>query len=246
VKPVAELPPSERIATHHTPKPTITTSATTATQNEGCRERRASHARPPPASGGVAVTGSSAGSTPVVDSLSGFAPALMCVQAPVGDAARGSRRNNAVNSAIPALRDLCEARHPFRSDPSAATPTTRRLVFSLLADERDGCGHVPSAGVTDDVTPNDRSGDQRDVDRTLAFNEGVFAIAITLLVSNLEIPDVAEKNLGDALEKLGAPLISYALSFAVIASYRNDPVRGGDRRSASRRKTCGSPSGRRA
>ncbi len=82
VRPVAELPPSERIATHHTPKPTITTSATTATQNEGCRERRASHARPPPASGGVAGTGSSAGSSPVVDSLSGFAPALMYVQAP--------------------------------------------------------------------------------------------------------------------------------------------------------------------
>jgi len=56
-----------------------------------------------------------------------------------------------------------------------------------------------------------------DYDRTVALSDGVFAIALTLLVLNIEIPAVDGDlwgQLGDLLPDFGA----YALSFAVIAA----------------------------
>ena len=44
--------------------------------------------------------------------------------------------------------------------------------------------------------PDDAAAVQRDVDRLVAFSDGVFAIAITLLVLNIQVPDVSDKNLG--------------------------------------------------
>ncbi len=51
--------------------------------------------------------------------------------------------------------------------------------------------------------------------RIVAFSDGVFAIAITLLVLGLLIPE-GEKNLTETLLDQDADLIAYAISFAVI------------------------------
>ena len=61
--------------------------------------------------------------------------------------------------------------------------------------------------------------DERGVEfsRIVAFSDGVFAIAITLLVLNLHIPEhIPGSEVFDALLDQQGDLIAYALSFAVI------------------------------
>jgi uncharacterized membrane protein len=55
--------------------------------------------------------------------------------------------------------------------------------------------------------------------RIVAFSDGVFAIAITLLVLNIHIPQhlAPGQSLGDALSDQKGNFFAYALSFAVIA-----------------------------
>lgn len=67
--------------------------------------------------------------------------------------------------------------------------------------------------------PSEDAAVKRDVDRLVAFSDGVFAIAITLLVISLEVPDVADKKLSHALSDLGPQLFMYALSFVVVGAY---------------------------
>jgi len=67
--------------------------------------------------------------------------------------------------------------------------------------------------------PDDASAVRRDVDRLVAFSDGVFAIAITLLVLSITVPTVSEKHLGRALRHLGPEFFSYALSFLVVGMY---------------------------
>jgi len=55
---------------------------------------------------------------------------------------------------------------------------------------------------------------ERDTSRLEAFSDGVFAIAITLLVLNIRIPDTA--NLGQALRGQWASYLAYLLSFLTI------------------------------
>jgi TMEM175 potassium channel family protein len=56
--------------------------------------------------------------------------------------------------------------------------------------------------------------------RTVAFSDGVFAIAITLLVLALEVPDVPEGGtLTDALRDLGGQVWSYFVGFGVIGAF---------------------------
>jgi TMEM175 potassium channel family protein len=70
------------------------------------------------------------------------------------------------------------------------------------------------------VGEDDEGGAQtRDVDRLLAFSDGVFAIAITLLVLSIDVPDVSNRRLGAALEDLAPQLLTYGISFAVIGRY---------------------------
>ena len=56
--------------------------------------------------------------------------------------------------------------------------------------------------------------------RIEAFSDGVFAIAITLLVLNLQVPEIA--TVSELASKLGAlwpKLVSYVLSFMVVGIY---------------------------
>jgi uncharacterized membrane protein len=53
--------------------------------------------------------------------------------------------------------------------------------------------------------------------RIVAFSDGVFSIAITLLVLALEIP--ATGDVWDALEDRGAEFFAYFLSFAVVGRF---------------------------
>ncbi len=56
--------------------------------------------------------------------------------------------------------------------------------------------------------------------RIVAFSDGVFAIAITLLVLNLHIPkELHGESVGAALWGEHESLIAYAISFAVIGRY---------------------------
>jgi uncharacterized membrane protein len=59
--------------------------------------------------------------------------------------------------------------------------------------------------------------DQAEIEfsRIVAFSDGVFAIAITLLVLGLEVPRDID-DLGQALRDRGNELIAYAISFAVL------------------------------
>ncbi|HEU4656099.1 MAG TPA: TMEM175 family protein [Capillimicrobium sp.] len=64
--------------------------------------------------------------------------------------------------------------------------------------------------------------DEREVEftRALAFSDGVFGIAITLLVVSIDVPQVSggdiERQLLDALDELGPFVGSYFISFAVV------------------------------
>jgi TMEM175 potassium channel family protein len=58
------------------------------------------------------------------------------------------------------------------------------------------------------------------LDRLLALTDGVFAIAITILVLDLRVPaDIAPRELSAHIAELIPEFISYAISFAVIAIY---------------------------
>jgi uncharacterized membrane protein len=52
--------------------------------------------------------------------------------------------------------------------------------------------------------------------RVEAFSDGVFAIAITLLVLDIPVPQVARGQLGDALLDNWPDYAAYVVSFAII------------------------------
>jgi uncharacterized membrane protein len=59
--------------------------------------------------------------------------------------------------------------------------------------------------------------------RTLAFSDGLFAIAMTLLVVSIAVPTISDTNsvgeLADALNDLVPNFVSFFVSFAVIGRY---------------------------
>jgi uncharacterized membrane protein len=55
--------------------------------------------------------------------------------------------------------------------------------------------------------------------RIVAFSDGVIAIAITLLVLTLEVPDVPANELSDALADMWRSYVAFALSFALIGRF---------------------------
>jgi len=66
-----------------------------------------------------------------------------------------------------------------------------------------------------------RAYDRKEIEftRVLAFSDGVFAIAMTLLVVGIGIPTVREAQLGDALRDLEPEIVSFFISFIVIGNY---------------------------
>jgi uncharacterized membrane protein len=65
-----------------------------------------------------------------------------------------------------------------------------------------------------------REGNEIEFSRIVAFSDGVFSIAITLLVLNLGIPkDLANGEVASALWDQRENFFAYALSFAVIGRY---------------------------
>jgi TMEM175 potassium channel family protein len=59
----------------------------------------------------------------------------------------------------------------------------------------------------------------RSLDRVVFFADAVFAIAITLLVVQITVPQVADSGLRHALGEQGWQFFSFALSFAVIGNW---------------------------
>ncbi|MFG1942466.1 TMEM175 family protein [Nonomuraea sp. NPDC048826] len=67
---------------------------------------------------------------------------------------------------------------------------------------------------------NDQKAGRESLDRVLAFSDGVFAIAITILVLNLDVPPgMSPEELGTHLRGLIPSLASAVLSFAVIGRF---------------------------
>jgi uncharacterized membrane protein len=61
---------------------------------------------------------------------------------------------------------------------------------------------------------------ERDIGRIAAFTDGVMAVAITLLVLNVEVPHLEPgEKLGDALADLLPSLGAYALAFALVGRF---------------------------
>jgi uncharacterized membrane protein len=75
--------------------------------------------------------------------------------------------------------------------------------------------------VSDEITDTESaSAREFDYDRTVALSDGVFAIALTLLVLTISFPELhgtASRHLGAQLEDRFSQLLSYLLSFAVLA-----------------------------
>ena len=61
--------------------------------------------------------------------------------------------------------------------------------------------------------------DRTDFGRIVAFTDGVMAVAITLLVLNLEVPDVRPDELDEALRELDGSFLAYVLTFALVGRF---------------------------
>ena len=72
----------------------------------------------------------------------------------------------------------------------------------------------------DSPNPEPESEAEFDYDRTVALSDGVFAIALTLLVLTIAVPDLqgsAKNQLADKLSDQLPQLLSYVVSFAVLS-----------------------------
>src|SRR5579884_3092337 len=71
-----------------------------------------------------------------------------------------------------------------------------------------------------DAKPEQTTSQNIEQDRIVMLSDGVFAIAITLLVFNIKVPDrVNVTDVWSIVNSLLPPFIGYTISFIVIASY---------------------------
>jgi uncharacterized membrane protein len=65
------------------------------------------------------------------------------------------------------------------------------------------------------------SRDESEFDRAIGFLDATFALALTLLVTTIDVSDpaIAWKSLGALNDDVGPQLISFGIAFAVIANY---------------------------
>ena len=97
------------------------------------------------------------------------------------------------------------------------------------------------------------SRDDSEFDRAIGFIDATFALALTLLITTLQIPDdaTAWESLGSLDDALGAQLVAFAIAFVVISGYWlrhhrmvasfsaiDYPVIGAQSRAWSRRSCC--------
>ena len=68
-------------------------------------------------------------------------------------------------------------------------------------------------------SPQTRVEAETEFARIVAFTDGVMAIAITLLVLNLELPDVSDSQVTGELLNLWPAFLAYAISFVVIGRF---------------------------
>src|SRR5687767_9268901 len=61
--------------------------------------------------------------------------------------------------------------------------------------------------------------ERTDLGRIMAFTDGVMAVAITLLVLNIEVPEVPSDQLDDSLRDLVGSVGAYVLSFALVGRF---------------------------
>jgi len=67
-----------------------------------------------------------------------------------------------------------------------------------------------------------RAAREYDLDRTTAFSDGVFAIAVTLVALTIEVPTVSEANesqLPDEISKIAPQVLCYLLTFLVLGRF---------------------------
>ena len=72
---------------------------------------------------------------------------------------------------------------------------------------------------SDRLSPQTPQALRRELDRVGAFSDGVFAVAITLLVLNIEVPDVDPGDLDSALGDLLPAIQAYFIAFLVIGLF---------------------------
>jgi uncharacterized membrane protein len=61
--------------------------------------------------------------------------------------------------------------------------------------------------------------DRTDLARVTAFSDAVMAVAITLLVLSIDVPQVADDQLKSQLDNLALPVAVYALAFALVGRF---------------------------
>ena len=78
-------------------------------------------------------------------------------------------------------------------------------------------------GVRISASEDYRTESGTDIERTMYFSDAVFAIAITLLALDLQVPrvpeDLAAAELPSALLELWPKFVSFLISFWIVASY---------------------------
>lgn len=82
---------------------------------------------------------------------------------------------------------------------------------------------APASTIAEDASLEERQGVELRLERLVFFSDAVFAIAMTLLVVNLRVPDLSgsvnQQRLANALVADLPRLFAYVLSFFVIGSY---------------------------